>query len=323
MPPSSAWMSASTIIMRPPTTQEMIAAGPAAIRPSCAPNSQPEPMMEPTEAHIRPIMPTSRLREVECRAGFSAKDMSPPTKTSESGPKMVRQCKHRTWQARLARGKHVAGVAGAAALVGGRPGGRSVRRRALRAGQPQARRLRRVAAAAVPGRAPTPDRAVAAVVHRSARGGCVPGRRPGCRTDVRVRRAVRGAARSRPRRRAAGRRGSHRVRRAVGRRLHLRARHLRVLGRVAGELRRDGHVLRGRGRRDPRRTPADQGCRVNATQRWSTLAVGVTFGFFLTASGLGNYRTIHDGLLLRDPYIYLMMASTVATAGVGLALLRR
>lgn len=51
--------------------------------------------------------------------------------------------------------------------------------------------------------------------------------------------------------------------------------------------------------------------------------MGLAFGFFLTASGLGNYRTIHDGLLLRDPYIYLMMASTVATAGVGLALLRR
>ena len=62
---------------------------------------------------------------------------------------------------------------------------------------------------------------------------------------------------------------------------------------------------------------------MNATQRWSALAVGVVFGFFLTASGLGNYRTIHEGLLLRDPYIYLMMASTVATAGVGLALLRR
>ena len=62
---------------------------------------------------------------------------------------------------------------------------------------------------------------------------------------------------------------------------------------------------------------------MSATQRWSALAVGLAFGFFLTASGLGNYRTIHEGLLLRDPYIYLMMASTVATAGVGLALLRR
>ena len=53
---------------------------------------------------------------------------------------------------------------------------------------------------------------------------------------------------------------------------------------------------------------------MSATQRWSALAVGLAFGFFLTASGLGNYRTIHDGLLLRDPYIYLMMASTVAMA---------
>jgi uncharacterized protein len=57
--------------------------------------------------------------------------------------------------------------------------------------------------------------------------------------------------------------------------------------------------------------------------RWSALAVGVLFGFLLTASGLGDYDTIHDGLLLRDPYIYLMMASTVATAALGLGLLRR
>jgi len=55
----------------------------------------------------------------------------------------------------------------------------------------------------------------------------------------------------------------------------------------------------------------------------SALAVGVVFGFFLTASGLGDYHTIHDGLLLRDPYIYLMMASTVGTAALGLLLLRR
>ena len=49
----------------------------------------------------------------------------------------------------------------------------------------------------------------------------------------------------------------------------------------------------------------------------------MVFGFFLTASGLGNYRTIHDGLLLRDPYIYLMMAATVGTAALGLLVLRR
>jgi len=51
--------------------------------------------------------------------------------------------------------------------------------------------------------------------------------------------------------------------------------------------------------------------------------VGVVFGFLLTGSGLGDYDTIHDGLLLRDPYIFLMMAATVGTAAVGIAILRR
>lgn len=53
------------------------------------------------------------------------------------------------------------------------------------------------------------------------------------------------------------------------------------------------------------------------------LVVGVAFGFLLTGSGLGNYRTIHRGLLLQDGYIYLLMGSTVATAFVGVWLLRR
>lgn len=53
------------------------------------------------------------------------------------------------------------------------------------------------------------------------------------------------------------------------------------------------------------------------------LAVGIAFGFLLTAAGLGNYRTIHRGLLLQDGYIYLLMGSTVATAVVGAWLLRR
>ena len=62
---------------------------------------------------------------------------------------------------------------------------------------------------------------------------------------------------------------------------------------------------------------------MTARLRWSAALVGAVFGFFLTGSGLGNYRTIHEGLLLRDPYIYLMMAATVTTAAAGLALLRR
>jgi uncharacterized protein len=57
--------------------------------------------------------------------------------------------------------------------------------------------------------------------------------------------------------------------------------------------------------------------------RWSVLVVGATFGFLLTVSGLGDYDTIHDGLLLRNPYIFLMMVSAMAVAFVGLAVLRR
>ncbi|MGI9157010.1 MAG: DUF6691 family protein [Marmoricola sp.] len=57
--------------------------------------------------------------------------------------------------------------------------------------------------------------------------------------------------------------------------------------------------------------------------RWSVVGVGFAFGFLLTASGLGDYTTIHTGLLLQDPYIYLMMASAVGVAAAGLMLLRR
>ena len=53
------------------------------------------------------------------------------------------------------------------------------------------------------------------------------------------------------------------------------------------------------------------------------LAVGVAFGFFLTASGLGDYSTIHRGLLLQDSYIYLMMMATIGTAMPLLWLLQR
>jgi hypothetical protein len=53
------------------------------------------------------------------------------------------------------------------------------------------------------------------------------------------------------------------------------------------------------------------------------LAVGLVFGFLLTASGFGDYATIHAGLLLQDAYIYLTMASAVGTAAAGVALLHR
>ena len=56
---------------------------------------------------------------------------------------------------------------------------------------------------------------------------------------------------------------------------------------------------------------------------WSALGVGAAFGFFLTAAGLGDYDTIHEGLLLRNPYIFLMMGSATVVAWLGLAVLRR
>jgi uncharacterized membrane protein YedE/YeeE len=57
--------------------------------------------------------------------------------------------------------------------------------------------------------------------------------------------------------------------------------------------------------------------------RWSALVIGCAFGFLLTVSALGDYATIHEGLLLRNPYIFLMMGSAMAVAFVGLAVLRR
>jgi uncharacterized membrane protein YedE/YeeE len=62
---------------------------------------------------------------------------------------------------------------------------------------------------------------------------------------------------------------------------------------------------------------------VSRGARWSVLLVGAAFGFLLTASGLGDYWTIHDGLLLENPYIFEMMGSAMAVAWVGLAVLRR
>lgn len=51
--------------------------------------------------------------------------------------------------------------------------------------------------------------------------------------------------------------------------------------------------------------------------------IGVAFGFLLTGSGLGDYDTIHAGLLLQSAYIYLMLASSVGVAAAGVWLLER
>src|SRR5207244_646328 len=52
----------------PPRSQEIMDAGPAIKEALSAPNSQPEPMIEPTEAKRRPTSPTSR-RSLRASAG--------------------------------------------------------------------------------------------------------------------------------------------------------------------------------------------------------------------------------------------------------------
>ena len=62
---------------------------------------------------------------------------------------------------------------------------------------------------------------------------------------------------------------------------------------------------------------------MNRGARASTIAVGVAFGFLVTSSGLGNYATIHQALLLRSWYLFAVFGSAAAVAAAGLALLRR
>lgn len=51
-------------------------------------------------------------------------------------------------------------------------------------------------------------------------------------------------------------------------------------------------------------------------------AVGLIFGFVLCWSGMSNPDVVRDALILEDSYLYLMFASAVATAAVGLRVLR-
>lgn len=53
------------------------------------------------------------------------------------------------------------------------------------------------------------------------------------------------------------------------------------------------------------------------------LGVGLAFGFLVFANGLSDYNVIHDALLLRDFYLYLMFFSGVATAAALLWVLER
>ncbi len=68
--PSSAWTRARMMTATPAMTQPSSAAVPAAAAASQAPNSQPEPMMEVSEAQVAPISPISRRRPTS--VGFVA-----------------------------------------------------------------------------------------------------------------------------------------------------------------------------------------------------------------------------------------------------------
>ncbi len=52
-------------------------------------------------------------------------------------------------------------------------------------------------------------------------------------------------------------------------------------------------------------------------------AVGVVFGLMLSWSAMANPAVVRNALLFKDSYLYLLMASAVGTAAVGLAIVRR
>jgi uncharacterized protein len=57
--------------------------------------------------------------------------------------------------------------------------------------------------------------------------------------------------------------------------------------------------------------------------RAAGLGVGVVFGVILSWSGMTAPDVIRDALLFEDSYLFLFFASAVATAAIGLELLRR
>src|SRR5262249_21735390 len=62
MPPSSACTSARMMMMTPARSQARTAAPPISCAAKNAPNSQPEPIMEVSDAQVAPISPISLLK---------------------------------------------------------------------------------------------------------------------------------------------------------------------------------------------------------------------------------------------------------------------
>lgn len=57
--------------------------------------------------------------------------------------------------------------------------------------------------------------------------------------------------------------------------------------------------------------------------RLPAAAVGIVFGFTLVWSGMSDPDVIRRGLLFDEAYLFLLFGSAVATASVGVQLLRR
>jgi uncharacterized protein len=58
------------------------------------------------------------------------------------------------------------------------------------------------------------------------------------------------------------------------------------------------------------------------SRRLTGFAVGVVFGVALSWTGMSSPDVIRDALLFNDSYLYLMFAAAVATAFVGIRVLR-
>src|ERR1700690_4463204 len=74
IPPSSAWTRARTKTAAPAITQQIRAAAPTAWAAKNAPNSQPEPMIEVSDAQVAPINPISRFSPTSAGAVCGATD---------------------------------------------------------------------------------------------------------------------------------------------------------------------------------------------------------------------------------------------------------
>ena len=57
-------------------------------------------------------------------------------------------------------------------------------------------------------------------------------------------------------------------------------------------------------------------------RRLTGFGVGVVFGVTLSWTGMSSPEVIREALLFQDSYLYLMFAAAVATAAIGIRLLR-